>query len=295
MDQLKFIWTIAQKDDGKTLRTFLLKDKMVSRQALTDIKNKGGALKVNDEMVTVRHKLQPGEIVTVCFPKEEVSEYMKPIALPLDIVYEDDHFLAINKVSDLPTIPSRFGSTESLAQGVLHYYQTRGISSTIHPVNRLDRNTTGIVLFAKHRYGHSLMSKQLQSGAIDKRYIALCHGNPPVQQGVIEEPIGRKEGSIIERCVTGEGQYSKTLFEVLEEFDDYSLVKLKLETGRTHQIRVHMAYKGYPLLGDDLYGGDHRMIERQALHSTSLSFYHPFTEMRVEIEAPLPEDMKRLI
>lgn len=295
MKQLTFNWIIRGTSNGKRLRDYLLKEKLISRHALKDIKFKGGALYVNDRPVTVRYELKEGDQVTVCFPEEEVSEYMKPLDLPLDILYEDDHFIAINKPADLPTIPSRFRSKESLAQGVLHYYQENGIASTIHPINRLDRNTTGIVLFAKHRYGHSLMSRQQKDGQMHRAYSALCHRRPEPDCGTIDEPIGRKEGSIIERCVLSDGQVAKTHYQLLKAYEDYSLVKLKLETGRTHQIRVHMSFIGHPLLGDELYGGTQQLIDRQALHSESLEFYHPFREEQQSIIAPLPEDMHELI
>ncbi len=293
MKPLEFTWTINKEFEGKSLRDYLLKDKLISRQALTDIKFKGGDLKVNDEHVTVRYNLKAGDIVTVRFPVEEISEYMEPIDLPLSVLFEDEHFLAVDKPADLPTIPSRFRSKESLAQGILHYYQKNRIASTIHAVNRLDRNTSGIVLFAKHRYGHSLLSRQQKDGTLNRSYVALCHGVPEPHSGTIEAPIGRKEGSIIERCVRPDGKQAKTNYEVIATYEKYALIKLKLETGRTHQIRVHMAHIDHPLLGDDLYGGTLQFIERQALHSVTLAFYHPFEEKMIEIHAPIPEDMKK--
>ncbi|MGM7700929.1 RluA family pseudouridine synthase [Pseudalkalibacillus sp. Hm43] len=292
MKPLEFTWTIHKRSEGKTLRDYLLKDQLISRQALTDIKFKGGDLKVNDEQVTVRYILKAGDIVTVIFPVEEISEYMEPIELPLSVLYEDDHFLVVDKPAGLPTIPSRFRSKESLAQGILHYYEENQIASTIHAVNRLDRNTSGIVLFAKHRYGHSLLSRQQKEGKLKRTYVALCHGIPDPRSGTIDAPIGRKEGSIIERCIRPDGQQAKTHYKVLASYKEYAFLKLRLETGRTHQIRVHMAHIGHPLLGDDLYGGTLQFIERQALHSQTLAFYHPFNEKRIEIQAPLPEDME---
>ncbi|WP_261132612.1 RluA family pseudouridine synthase [Bacillus sp. Marseille-Q3570] len=295
MKPLQFTWTVGKASSGKLLREYLLQEKFISRKALTDIKYAGGALFVNDQPVTVRHQLQENDQVTVFFPPEEISESMEPVEIPLSVLFEDDHFLAVNKPADMPTIPSMFRNTDSLAQAVLFYYQQEGISSTIHAVNRLDRDTSGIVMFAKHRYGHSLLSRLQKSGEMNRTYLALCHGVPVEAKGTIEKPIGRKEGSIIERCTREDGQHAKTHFEVLQSFDDYALLRLKLETGRTHQIRVHMAFLGHPLLGDDLYGGHRALIGRQALHSRSLQFYHPFLEKAIEIEAPVPEDMARLI
>ncbi|WP_349410280.1 RluA family pseudouridine synthase [Pseudalkalibacillus sp. SCS-8] len=295
MKQTAFSWSVDFSEAGMLLRDYLIRKKMISRQALTDIKYKGGALFVNDESVTVKRRLCEGDVVKVVFPKEEISLSMEPVSIPLKVLYEDEHFLAVNKAPCLPTIPSRFQNDESLAQGVLHYFQENGIPSTIHTINRLDRDTSGIVLFAKHRYGHSLLSRQQQSRKLNRTYVALCHGTPAIEKGMIDRPIGRKEGSIIERCVTDGGQQAITRYELKQSYEDYSLVELKLETGRTHQIRVHMASIGYPLLGDDLYGGERSMIDRQALHSRTMRFYHPFKEKEVNLEAPIPDDMKKLI
>ncbi|MGP4082441.1 RluA family pseudouridine synthase [Pseudalkalibacillus sp. R45] len=295
MKPLQFTWTVGKTSSGKLLREYLLQEKFISRQALTDIKYAGGALFVNDQPVTVRYQLQENDQVTVSFPPEEVSESMEPVEIPLSVLFEDEHFLAVDKQAGMPTIPSMFRNTDSLAQAVLFYYQQEGISSTIHAVNRLDRDTSGIVMFAKHRYGHSLLSRLQKSGEMDRTYLALSHGVPVEANGTMEKPIGRKEGSIIERCVREDGQQAKTHFEVLQSFEEFALVCLKLETGRTHQIRVHMASIGHPLLGDDLYGGNHALIGRQALHSQYLQFYHPFLEKKIEVEAPVPDDMARLI
>ncbi|MCF6409180.1 RluA family pseudouridine synthase [Pseudalkalibacillus salsuginis] len=295
MTQLQFTWTVGKVSSGKLLREYLLGEKFISRQALTDIKFAGGALFVNGEHVTVRYPLKEGDRVTVCFPDEVVSESMDPVHIPLSILYEDEHFLAVDKPPDMPTIPSKFRNTDSLAQAVLFYYRQKRIPSTIHAVNRLDRNTSGIVLFAKHRYGHSLLSRLQKRGELERTYIALCHGVPEKTKGTIDLPIGRKEGSIIERCVCKDGQHAKTHFAVLKSFKEYAMVRLKLDTGRTHQIRVHMSSIGHPLLGDDLYGGDGIFIKRQALHSQSLQFAHPFLEKLIEVEAPVPHDMEKLM
>ncbi|WP_257349127.1 RluA family pseudouridine synthase [Pseudalkalibacillus decolorationis] len=295
MKSFEISWKIEELYDGQLLREFLLNEKEISRQALTDIKFNGGGLFVNGEQVTVRHLLKSGDIVSVFFPTEVVSEQMVPEEMPLSILFEDDHFLVLDKPANVATIPSKYQNTGSLAQGILHYYQTKAIPATIHVVNRLDRDTSGIVLIAKHRYAHSLLSKQQQSSRIKRSYIALCHGQPISKIGEIEEPIGRKEGSIVERCVRADGQFARTHYKVLKTYEGYSYVQLNLDTGRTHQIRVHMNYIGHPLLGDDLYGGTREKIQRQALHSTTITFYHPFSEKEVKLEAPLPNDISNLL
>ena len=285
-------WLVVESEAGMGLREFLLREKNMSRSMLTDIKFKGGDLLVNGIHQNVRTVLCKGDVVEAVFPEEKVSETMVPKEVPLRICYEDDHFLLINKQANLPTIPSRH-STESLAEGVLYYYQTKKWKRTIHAVNRLDRDTSGLVLFAKHRYAHDLLSQQQKRKEMKRSYLAVVHGEVN-GHGEVEAPIGRKEGSIIERAVRPDGQYALTRYHTVERYSNFSLLQLSLQTGRTHQIRVHMAYLGHPLLGDDLYGGTKELISRQALHSAELEFYHPFLQKKLRFEAELDDDMKTL-
>ena len=286
-------WTVLDQEVGMVLREFLLREKNISRSMLTDIKFKGGHLLVNGVHQNVRTILNEGDVVEVIFPKEQVSETMYPRQMPLRICYEDDHFLLINKQANLPTIPSRH-STESLAEGVLYYYGSSKLNRTIHAVNRLDRDTSGLVLFAKHRYAHDLLSRQQKNKEMKRSYLALVHGEVE-EEGEVEAPIGRKDGSIIERTVRSDGQYALTRYHTVKRYNGFSLLQLSLQTGRTHQIRVHMAHLGHPLLGDDLYGGTKDLISRQALHSAQLEFYHPFLQKKLRFEAELEEDMRILI
>jgi len=182
-----------------------------------------------------------------------------------------------------------------LSHALLHYYEQHHIASTIHLVNRLDRDTSGLLIVAKHRYVHHLFSKEQRHHNIHRTYRALVHGVLPGDNGTINEPIGRKNESIIEREVRPDGQHAVTHYEVLERFNDYTYVQLKLETGRTHQIRVHLSHLGHPLLGDELYGGRRDAIERQALHSYELNFYHPILQKAFSFTAEIPEDMRRLV
>jgi 23S rRNA pseudouridine1911/1915/1917 synthase len=289
-------WIVTEAESPVLLREFL-KNKQISKAALTDIKFHGGALFVNESEVTVRTALSNGDVVKVFFPPEKQSDSMEAEKIKLDIVYEDEHFLVINKPPGMPTIPSLYKPKGSLAAGVLFYYQVNNIPSTFHAVNRLDKDTSGIVLVAKHRYAHFLMSKKQQDKTIKREYIALVHGELQNEKGTINSPIGRNPKSIIERMVREDGQPSITHFEKLDYVSKYDLskVRLKLETGRTHQIRVHMASIGHPLIGDDLYGGSIELIERQALHSEQTKFIHPFTGEEVQVTVELPDDMKNLL
>ena len=207
-------------------------------------------------------------------------------------MYEDAYFLIVNKEINLPSIPSRNAEDESLLERVNYYFREKNINSIPHIVTRLDKNTSGLVLIAKHRHIHALFSNM----EIDKYYTALINGRIG-QHGIIEAPIRRVSSSIIEREVGEGGEYAKTEYwlEKHNLKNNISVVKLKLYTGKTHQIRVHMKYLGYPLLGDELYGGDVSLISRQALHCSNLAFIHPISGEKVNVCINLPDDMSNII
>lgn len=288
-------WKVTQQEVGMVLRDYLRTKKQISNRLLTDIKFSGGMILCNGQEVTVRYKVQVGDEVTIIFPKETRSESLQSTEMPLNILYEDDVLLIVNKPAGIPTIPSRFHPDYSLANGILYYYEKKKIQSTIHIVNRLDRDTSGVVIVAKHRFIHSLLSIEQKQNRLKRTYEALVSGVVREQKGTIDLPIGRKEGSIIERAIDENGQQAITHFEVLRSFQSFTHLRLTLETGRTHQIRVHMQAYGHPLLGDELYGGEKIEINRQALHSKEAIFIHPLTGETLTIVAPLAEDMKAVI
>ncbi|MED4461635.1 RluA family pseudouridine synthase [Metabacillus fastidiosus] len=294
MKSFRLQWTMTKVEEGKLVREFL-QEKRISKRALTDIKFSGGAIKVNGEDVNVRHLLKDGEILTVIFPEEKRSDGLKRQKLEFQIVYEDDHCLVINKPPFLPSIPSREHQTGTLANGLADYYEENDIPSTVHIVNRLDKDTSGIMLIAKHRFAHSLFSAEQKDKRIERTYTAIVHGIIENDTGIINEPIGRKADSIIEREVRSDGQTAVTHYRVLQRFDDKTLLSLKLETGRTHQIRVHLSSMGHPLCGDTLYGGMRTEINRQALHSEHICFWHPFLEKEISFSTELPFDMKEIL
>ena len=209
--------------------------------------------------------------------------------MKLDIIYEDEWLIVINKSAGIPVHPSMLHYTDSLSNGIRFYFDSIGLKKKIRPVNRLDLNTSGLVVFAKCEYIQEQLSAQMQTNDFKKEYICLVEGHLNEKSGIIDLPISRKPGSIIERCVSPDGQKSITKFTVLKEFDNYSLVKCILKTGRTHQIRVHFSYIGHPLLGDTLYGHSSNLINRQALHSYRISFIHPVTKHVLSFETPVPE------
>jgi 23S rRNA pseudouridine1911/1915/1917 synthase len=288
-------WVIDQQNAGKLMKEFL-KEQEISRTALTDIKFRGGEILVNGRVENVRFKLHEGDYVKLIFPAEIPSKGIPGEKIPLDIIYEDDYVLVVNKQAGMSTIPSREHPSGSLANALIGYYHEIGINATSHIVTRLDRDTSGLVLIAKHRHVHHLFSMQQKNGSVKRTYEAFAGGGIIVENGgTIERPIGRKIESIIEREVREDGQYACTHFEVLGRFGEFTHILLQLETGRTHQIRVHMSYLGHPLLGDDLYGGDISILNRQALHCRQIKFNHPFLKRELSFSAPLPQDMNKIL
>jgi 23S rRNA pseudouridine1911/1915/1917 synthase len=286
-------YTVEKEEEG-LFREFLLQHKRISRKSLSKVKY-GGVLRVNGEEVTVRSNVKEGDHVEVVFPVEEGSPYLIPEDIPLNILYEDEHILIINKQAGLCVHPTFSQKSGTLANGVMYHWQKKGLQRTFHAVNRLDRNTSGIVLLAQNRFSHQQLSIQQKSNQLERKYYAWVHGLVEEDEGVIEAPIGRKADSIITREVRNDGQFAKTYFKVIKRFSSYTWVELKLATGRTHQIRVHMEYMGYPLLGDDLYRGERQLISRQALHAYFTSFNHPETGKNVTFQAELPPDLQELI
>ncbi len=290
----KMEWIIENQDCNKVLRDYLV-DKKISKSALADIKFKGGYIYVNQQEVTVRYILKTGDQVTIVFPEEVGSNQLKAEKIPLSIVYEDDYVMVVQKPAGMSTIPSREHPLGSLANAIRGHYEQIGHLATVHIVTRLDRDTSGLVLIAKHRHIHHLLSLSRSVKTVERKYKAIITGVISPLNGIIEEPIGRMDSSIIKREVRADGQYACTEYNTLQACGDFSLMELKLQTGRTHQIRVHMAFMGHPLMGDDLYGGSRQLIERQALHCYSLKFSHPITEETLSFECALPDDIKNVI
>lgn len=288
-------WIIEEDNDGMRIRDYLQMVHGFSRRILKAIKFDGGQIRVNGTPVTVRYRLRAGDQLKIDFPPEIKSKYMHPEDLKLCIVYEDADILVINKQAGMPVIPSFQHPTGTVANAVLGYYEKNHIPYTIHTVTRLDRYTSGVMLIAKHRYSHSILSGFLKSGKVERSYQALVEGSLLEKEGRIDLAIGRKEGSIIERTVMERGKRAVTHYKVMQEFPDFSLVRIQLETGRTHQIRVHFSHLGHPLLGDTLYGGKSVQIQRQALHCNEISFLHPATKERMRFVSDLPGDMNALL
>lgn len=226
---------------------------------------------------------------------EEDNSNIVPTKMELDILYEDEAYIVINKPANLPVHPSILHYDTSLSNGVKYYFDEIGLKKKIRPVNRLDKDTSGIVIFAKNEYVQEILVRQMKNKTFSKEYIAVCEGVSENRNGTINAPIARKENSIIERCVREDGDTSITHYNVVKTNFNYSIVKLLLETGRTHQIRVHLSHIGHPIVGDTLYGNASSRINRQALHALKVSFVHPISKNQVSYIAPLPNDIKNLL
>ena len=289
-----FTYTIPSDFDGQTLQAFL-KSEQYSSQIITHLKRTENGILLNGVWGRVRDILHTDDTLTITLIETESSENIVPSNLPLNIVYEDEDLLIINKAADTPIHPSQGNYENTLANAVAYYYSQKNESYVYRCINRLDRDTTGLLILAKHMYSASLLSNMVQERQIHREYLAVATGMVP-ESGTIEAPIGRVDGSTIERQIDEEhGDYACTHFKRLDYQKGFSLVSLKLATGRTHQIRVHMKHLGHPLPGDFLYNPDYSVIQRQALHSHRLVFEHPISHKKMEFTAPLPEDMNSIL
>ncbi|RST59653.1 RluA family pseudouridine synthase [Siminovitchia terrae] len=295
MSNFTLEWVISNEDAGKDIKTFLSKEH-ISRRALTDIKFAGGYISVNGKEQNVRYFLNEGEKLEIAFPPEPVNPHLKQEHIQLDIFYEDRDIIVINKPPYMSTIPSREHPSGSVANALAYYNEHHGsMKAAVHIATRLDRNTSGLLLVAKHRHAHHLFGLQQGESKIHRAYEGIATGRFENKNAEIDAPIGRKQTSIIEREVREDGKRAVTFYEVKKQLKGAVLVKLKLETGRTHQIRVHLSHIGHPLLGDELYGGPMESIKRQALHCSELAFLHPLTRKEMFFKAPLPQDMQMLL
>jgi 23S rRNA pseudouridine1911/1915/1917 synthase len=290
----QFTYKISDTDIGKTIGIFL-KEQGFSSTIITHLKRTEHGILLNGTWAYTRDKLNKNDELSIQLIETESSSNIVPSSLPLDIVYEDEDLLIVNKPADMPIHPSQGNYDNTLANAVAHYFQSQDIPYTYRCINRLDRDTTGLLILAKHMYSASLLSEMVANREIHREYLAIATGEVP-ETGTIIAPIGRVDGSTIERHVDEmQGDYACTHYKRLDYNNGYSLVSLKLETGRTHQIRVHMKHIGHPLPGDFLYNPDYSVIERQALHSHKLSFIHPISGKPLEFVADLPMDMKKFI
>lgn len=293
MDRI-LTYTIKPEQEGMQLLDFL-RSKGFSRGILSSMKADKNAIQLNGERGFGKSILQAGDSLHIHIPEADNTENILPVKMDLSILYEDEDILVINKAADMPVHPSIGNYDNTLANGVTWYFKEKGQHFVYRCINRLDRDTTGALILAKNPYSAAVLSAQMKQRQIRRTYLAIVQGIAP-EQGTIDAPIGRAADSTIERQVDfANGESAVTHYERLATYHSYSLIELHLETGRTHQIRVHMKHIGHPLLGDFLYHPEDHSISRQALHCASLTFTHPITGETLTINAKLPEDMQQLL
>ena len=246
--------------------------------------------------VNTRCLPRAGQVLSVRLSDPERRSGIVPAPGPLDIVYEDEDLVVVNKAAGVPVHPGPGHFSDTIGNFLLHYYDLVGVEADFHPVHRLDRGTSGLLAVAKHAHAQEVLKRQLHTPAFRRLYLAVCQGAPEPPAGVVDAPLGPKPGSLVEQMVRPDGKPARTRYETLAMYGDRALLRLELDTGRTHQIRVHMAYLGRPLTGDFLYGEeDRQLIPRPALHSWRLSFQHPISGRELTFTAPMPADMRGLL
>lgn len=287
-------YEIPSEYDGANITTVLKQHFKISTNLIKDLKKYKEGIQVNGEHKRVVDLVAKGDILKITI-RDTVSENIVPTDIPLDIVYEDEDVLVINKPSNMPTHPSMVNYENSLANGVMYYYKSKGEERVFRAVNRLDKDTSGLMAVAKNSYIHARLGEEIQKKELKRKYMCIVCGDVE-RDGTVDAPIRRADGSVINRIVAPDGQRAVTHYRVVKRYGEYTLLEMELETGRTHQIRVHMAYIGHPLVGDWLYGmEDHNIAKRQMLHSCYLCFTHPITGQIMEFKDEMAEDMRAFI
>lgn len=273
----------------------ILKEKLLTPKKLLHELRMEKGVKVNGEAVPFHTILRKqDELMIHCFKPEDYG--VIPQDLEVVILYEDDHLLVVNKPIMMDTHPNEKDQLNTLSNGIAYHWQVHGLQAKVRHIHRLDRDTSGAIIFAKHPLASAVLDQMLEKRKIKRTYIAFVDGEFQLKKGTIREPIGKDRHHPTRKRVSPSGQHAVTHYEVQEHFSRMNITKirLQLDTGRTHQIRVHMSHIGHPLLGDSLYGGPQSLLKHQALHASQVSFTHPITNELLVIEAPLPEELDRL-
>lgn len=295
----KLIINITEKHSGRLVLDYLRYELGLSRRILVRLKQTGGGISLNGQQVTVRAVLQAGDVLELLIEDDadrtKTNEYITPYDYPIDVIYEDKYLIAVNKPPDMPTHPSHGHLDDTLANVMIHYF--KDTTFVFRPINRLDRDTSGIVLISKDQLTAHKMSTQLKQGKVQKCYRAVLHGKINQSSGRIETYIKRVSDSIIKREAVSHGiesEFAVTEYNRVGYNGEFSIVNAYPITGRTHQLRVHFAHLGYPICGDTLYGNASNVINRQALHSCILEFKHPYTSEKLTLTAPVTDDIKNI-
>ena len=288
--QRNFTYQITEEFHNCTISSYL-KSKGYPHAVMVHLKKTPESILLNGVWEYVNTTLKTGDILEIKLVETECSEKIPPIYAPFEIVYEDEDILVVDKPANMPVHPSLNHYENTLANAVCHYFSKQGIPYTFRCVNRLDKNTTGLTILAKHMLSSAILSQEVAIKNIKREYLAIVSGGTN-ENGTIDAPIGRKDASTIERQIDYEhGERAITHYKKIDTKNGYTLLSLILETGRTHQIRVHMSSIGHPLIGDFLYHPSSTELPRQALHSHKLEFIHPITKQPMNFTSPLPRDM----
>ena len=291
-----FSVTVEPQYVGKTVKFYLFEVMKLSRRQVILLKKKENGILLDGQPVFVPAVLKEGSVLTLALDDEESGEHILPTRLPVDILYEDEHLIALNKPAGIPTHPSLNHYTDTLANALAYYFEKQDRPFVFRAVNRLDRDTSGVVLVAKNKRAAAALIRQMTARAIEKSYLALLTGTLEEDEGKIERNILRVSDSImLRRTDDTEGEYALTVYRVLERKNGYTLVQAFPKTGRTHQLRVHFSDIGHPIVGDTMYGTASLMIKRQALHAYALTFTHPISGERLTVSAPLPTDIRNIL
>lgn len=289
--QRTFYYKIEEAYHGQTISSYL-KGKGYPHAVMTHLKKTPEGILLNGQWEYVNTRLSSGDFLEIRLIEESSSQNIQPLYAPFSIVYEDADILVVNKPANMPIHPSINHYEHTLANAVCYYYENQGIPYTFRCANRLDKDTTGLTIIAKHMLSSAILSQDVANRAVHRKYLAIVKGETN-NFGTIDAPIGRKDASAILRVIDYiHGEKAITHYEKIASKKGYTLLSLQLETGRTHQIRVHMASIGHPLIGDYLYHEASTELPRQALHSYCLEFYHPITKNLLHFTAPLPSDMQ---
>ncbi len=287
--------TITPELAGIKVDTLLKKHLGLSGTVVKRIKWLEDGILVDGARVRTDYRPAAGQVLSVRLDDPVRRSGILPAPGPLDILYEDGDLIVLNKAPGVSVHPGPGHFDDTLGNHLLWHYDQEGENADFHPVHRLDRGTSGLLVAAKHPHAQEVLKNQLHTEDFRRVYLAVCEGLPEPPSGLIDAPLGPKPGSLMEQMVRPDGKPARTRYAVLRRWGERSLVSLELETGRTHQIRVHMAHIGHPLTGDFLYGTeDPALIPRPALHSAYLSLLHPLTREELRFSVPLPEDMARL-
>jgi 23S rRNA pseudouridine1911/1915/1917 synthase len=282
-------YTLQAEDNLKKYLDILKRKFHFSNKLLQSLKQ-GEKVWVNGRFTYLTSRGQNGDILSINLHPPELTN-LEAHALPLEVIYEDNYLLAVNKAAGQVVHPNPSYPEKTLGNAVAHYWQTRGEAHIFRPIHRIDRNTSGVIIIAKNKYCHQQLARQLEQGLIKKYYLGFSSGLMTETSGELNGAIGLAPGSFIKRQVQADGLPALTRFRVLRQYHQAALVEFVLSSGRTHQIRVHCQNFGHPLLGDDLYGGDTSLIDRQALHSYRYELKHPLTGQQLKLQARLPRDL----